>query len=42
MIQYGECIDFLQKTALEVLRPYVYSFLRRKLSEVVHVTTVIE
>ena len=42
MIHHGKCVDFLQKTALEVLWPYVYSFLRRELSKVVHVTPVIE
>lgn len=42
MIHNSECVDFLQETALKVLRPYVYALLPRELSEVVYITTMIE
>lgn len=42
MIHYNECVDFLQETAAKIVRPYVYSLLRRELGEVVDITTVIE
>jgi hypothetical protein len=42
MVHHSEGISLLQETTLEVLWHYIYFFLRRKLSEIVNVTTVIE